>query len=398
MRAPPFPHSPCSVPAAVGSSVEDESLAAGRELLKALEDAENQADTRIRQAKGWHLRALWWKLKLGFESPRAERVFDSLLTAVFTVLLGVPAVFLTFWAQRAAESADLTIEYVFWMHEDEDLPEPIQSALLTLTKQSNYSAYAMSNRGRYDLGLLSAQMGGATSISHKALLMSLTAYSEFLNAKKRMATAEREQLPQMSDNDLSILAFRNLENSFGLNMQQMREQLDAHYEATARDVELSITEIEAIKTKIAVVPRLTRLKVSVLNKGATDGLVRQKGEVCYNKIWYEIVSAEPPTKAPTRMAVPTFLTNQPDSIMSGEAVGKAEKDAMTDFWYKVKRGTPSQERPLGLPKELCKTASSETSADVCGEGGTVAIFLHDQNIELIQGKNGWTTPCYVGGI
>lgn len=79
-----------------------------------------------------------------------------------------------------------------------------------------------------------------------------------------------------------------------------------------------------------------RLKLSVLNKGNTDALVRSSGDISFEKsqITIPIYQEDPPSKD-NRMAVAVTIADEPPKPIGGISVGKIEKHTLKYFWYSI---------------------------------------------------------------
>lgn len=85
---------------------------------------------------------------------------------------------------------------------------------------------------------------------------------------------------------------------------------------------------------------LVRFKLSVLNRGNTDGLVRHVGElkVTGTPLVLAIRRSSPPTRpfeSVVARGVPVAVTNPPADSERPTAVGKVEKNSMSEFWVEV---------------------------------------------------------------
>lgn len=80
------------------------------------------------------------------------------------------------------------------------------------------------------------------------------------------------------------------------------------------------------------------LKVSVENRGNTDGLVLNKAILSIQSVPVSViplsrVPAPKPTRPDDGLAVRTVVTNPPETAVQG-SVGRVEKHTMTEFWFR----------------------------------------------------------------
>jgi hypothetical protein len=111
------------------------------------------------------------------------------------------------------------------------------------------------------------------------------------------------------------------------------------------------------------------VRLTLLNKGATDGLVRHLGWISYGGIWHRLSRAAPPSEGVISNAVPVFQTNKTPPDFASQSVGKVPQDSMVDLWYRFSIG-------------------DRTTADrprLCSPGETIKVRLFDQNNVYISG-------------
>ena len=108
------------------------------------------------------------------------------------------------------------------------------------------------------------------------------------------------------------------------------------------------------------------INLNVLNNGATDGLVRNRGELIYDNISYPIERSEDPSSDGNTMAVPTYVVNKSFSNIQSNSVGKIEKNSMVELWYMLPTG--------------------QNNKDVCNKGGEFKIVLFDQNKSIVDNR------------
>lgn len=83
-----------------------------------------------------------------------------------------------------------------------------------------------------------------------------------------------------------------------------------------------------------------RIRISVLNRGNTDGLVRNIGEIIFgpNNEKVLLKRSSPPQRENQHslfMAVPVMVTNPKPKVPRKSAVGKVERHSMAEFWFEI---------------------------------------------------------------
>jgi hypothetical protein len=106
-------------------------------------------------------------------------------------------------------------------------------------------------------------------------------------------------------------------------------------------------------------------KLSILNRGDTDGLIRNVGTLMFSGQTASMPIlrvAAPKLSASTEalMSVPVTVTNQPDSVRAG-AVGKVEKHAMSEVWFVVDKAKLGSTDIAAIEKALQDASSNRFS-------------------------------------
>ena len=99
------------------------------------------------------------------------------------------------------------------------------------------------------------------------------------------------------------------------------------------------TAIDEVKN-LSVQPINTlKLKLSILNRGNTDGLIRNIAYLKLNNITASLIKISSPVEIPPSAAVPVTVMNPSEEAPRTTAVGKVEKKAMTDIWYALNKNS-----------------------------------------------------------
>ena len=122
------------------------------------------------------------------------------------------------------------------------------------------------------------------------------------------------------------------------DLESLKKSLKAKIMNEITNIEESIDCSKAIKNKLTQYSNATlekiRLKISVLNKGNTDALIRSLGEISFfkNKITVPIYQEDPPSKD-NIMAVAVAIVGESPKPVGGISVGKIEQHTLKQFWY-----------------------------------------------------------------
>jgi hypothetical protein len=122
--------------------------------------------------------------------------------------------------------------------------------------------------------------------------------------------------------------------------------------ALAETVRLGKSVLKALGQAGDLPARKIKLKLSVLNRGSTDGLIRHVGElrVPRDNLTVKIRRSAPPTKSGDdslfAMAVPVAVTNPAADTERATSVGKVEKNSMSEFWMEVDETATSKDAVL----------------------------------------------------
>jgi hypothetical protein len=124
------------------------------------------------------------------------------------------------------------------------------------------------------------------------------------------------------------------------------------------------------------------LKVSVLNRGDTDGLIRSTARLDVPGLGFSIPllrTAPPkqPTALQTTFAVQVAVTNPQETVIREQSVGKIEKHSMVEFWYVVDERKLStthlaafvQRLPIGDSVEFWLTLTDQERREISYQAG-----------------------------
>lgn len=157
--------------------------------------------------------------------------------------------------------------------------------------------------------------------------------------------------------------------------------INAESAALAETIDLGKSLLKSLGPAADGSPRKIKLKLSVLNRGSTDGLIRNVGELnapssnLTVKLRRSSPPAEPGAEALFAMAVPVAVTNPAPDTRRATSVGKVEKHSMNEFWMEVDE--------TATPEDTVITFAALATE---GELGEVTVVLFDHQSKKIERK------------
>jgi hypothetical protein len=299
-------------------------------------------------------------------------IHANLLPWMLALLLTPLIVQCSFSSDRAAASARLSIEYALLSASSLPLADDASQLIQQISRHAIYREYVLT-RGMsgqlFDIAMFSIQGSNPSPITRSKLKAEVTAFIDYIGRYRSERTTEKSSLATLSENKLRLLAFpmlnhlptetSSLRDSVSEALDERIVQIDALTEAASKlNDRLPAGDVSEIQVKL-----------TLLNKGATDGLVRNEGWIIYRDHRYEMERAAPPSTELTGPAVPVFQTNPSDSDFSPQSVGKIETDAMTELWYTFS--------PEGI---------AVNPAALCGNDELIKVILYDQNNKEVSAE------------
>ena len=120
-----------------------------------------------------------------------------------------------------------------------------------------------------------------------------------------------------------------------------------------------VDEIQGMKFPVSD----TQFKLSILNKGGTDGLIRSTGTLEFSESQLTVPIVR--TSAPKQAGIPAVLgavqvavTNQPDNSVTPLSVGKIEKNSMVEFWFVIDENKLQSPQIQQLSRIISNSAKS----------------------------------------
>jgi len=295
------------------------------------------------------------------------------IPAILAVAAGILFLPNAFERERTLARPLLSLEYVFLMRDSHNLPETVRTLAESLAESDVYTDFfndAM-QRGKRPMDLRMTSSLPNTRLGPEMardLSDTVDSFREFLDQAAGRIANQQRNVGQMSTDELRQWAFLHVDGPAPLGDEALRGAVTAQLDRDGQDVESARNGAAMLQQALATGSGGLRMRVSILNKGATDGLVRHKGEIVYRGTTYELKRSSPPSSDMT-IAVPVFQTNQPDEGVALQSVGKVESDSMAEFWFDFSPSGGAGPNPVRI----------------CEEGEKVTVMLYDHERQLIPG-------------
>ncbi|TKB25455.1 hypothetical protein FCL47_12985 [Desulfopila sp. IMCC35006] len=289
----------------------------------------------------------------------------------------------TFQRERAAAEPDLSIEYAFLSEQSRPLPKDIVELMNRMLNQQRYLEFVSASmvEGERDNLLVHITPGARLSpeiIGH--IVSGTSAFQDYLEQLLRELERQKAQLKTLDLKELSTLAFHILDDQLPSDENALRATVGSALNDKIAGVKSLVADANRIQEAIKVNTSDILVRVMLLNKGARDGLVRNRGKLVYRDdrdrdrkrdpvLVYEMERTPPPSAELNTMSVPVFQTNEPEDYYATRSVGKIEKDSMAEFWYQLSS----------------KTNQVSDVFRLCQQGEQLEVILNDHNKAEVPG-------------
>jgi hypothetical protein len=148
------------------------------------------------------------------------------------------------------------------------------------------------------------------SVMQERLFGAISLYERYLDETRRTLSADIEALPTLSSDKLPMAGHEELDSIAYLDNGKIREKREARYGERMGNIASAMNTLSTLKARLINVPAIFRMKMSILNKGATDGLVRHRGSIRYRGNYHTIKRTAPPSSDLSMTFVPVYQTNK----------------------------------------------------------------------------------------
>jgi hypothetical protein len=311
--------------------------------------------------------------------------------ALIALLFLLPTLILSHCLNERLSKAILSIEYVERSREagritvDQMLAGRLMQngAFLDQLQQGSAAARRISTCSADTPGFPSADMGAF----HRAIDSLTTLLKSRMNELAALSTEARSATTEAALQAV-FTRFKHISAEFAPSFPDLKaatEDLCAKMAAESDPIPDAIDLLNEIaasadKQNAALAERV-QFKLTILNRGQTDGLVRNEATAKFSAIarTYPMVRVNPPKHSSPFLsnAVPVAVVNEPESAGARGSVGKVEKNAMTEFWFEVDTTQLNQ-----ADRNALRSLASQTRI------GATVIVVFDQNQNPISTR--WT--------
>ena len=191
-------------------------------------------------------------------------------------------------------------------------------------------------------------------------------YLNYITAQINTFKRKESDLNLMRRSELGIDAAFYLEPGIDIiDTTLLRSLLRKEFDEKIRLLGKEADEVKQLKNQVIPIVSNIELKVTILNKGSSDGLLRNTGIITIGDSTYHLERIPEPLSQNILNAVPTFNVNPGSDLLLSNSVGRIGKNTMLDLWYKI-----------------TSTQSGTSCTDLC-KSGRYKIILYDQNNEEI---------------
>jgi len=272
------------------------------------------------------------------------------ITATIALALNPFSIYLGFRLNDYLSRPNLSIEYVSQYREPNLLDDSLIPRIEAIASNTLYLDYVSetpyTQRG-FDLRNLPV-IGSDYNPPDLAQKVrnSLNGLLGYLSSQSKAADSRLSKLDNISVTELRILAFSVLDRPPGVNNHKIKQLPREHYEHRLEQIKKAQGIIYSLIKSLDKPFGVIKLKISILNKGSTDGLIRNQDEIIFDKKHYAIYRVPDPSGENYANAVPTFMVNAPPTQYDEHSVGQVVKLILPpNLGHPVKQRGPAQIAP-----------------------------------------------------
>ena len=296
------------------------------------------------------------RMKL-FKTETAVTIFfTAIVTSIATIIVSPISISLAFWLNDYFARPILSVEYIQVFHEYEKLQNPkfdIKKILFSDSFQMNLLRGSSESLDKF-------MKYGNNEFLSESEINDLKMLSEDvkISSKKKLDT-------------LKIYYNRILNNDFNPDTYAEYSKKIKNKSFTAKTNEINFEDLKA-RTKIDIEKEMEnesdllrlinnllnklnfessknindlKFKLSIQNKGNTDGLIKSIGEMSIlgEDISFPIINIPPPKKKSNVMAIAVTIADEEPEAPTSQSVGKIEKHSLKEFWFGIEKNNNSKE-------------------------------------------------------
>lgn len=299
---------------------------------------------------------------------RSDIVGQPLVATVLALIFAPFSIYMGFEITGRLSRPIISIEYVTKYEEktfldalelEQRASKLMESSLFNRFKFEKFSSFLS-----YDFTFLIKKN------DKQKLVSAIFDFRNYIHLEQSRIQKSLKELPNKDIIDKRILASQILSIDEDIVDENLEQRLSFHLSAKLKEMQDLLNQLNGLEQQLhrsSVINIM--LNLSILNKGSTDGLVRNIGFLTYNKIKFRIKKIPPPKNESDLLAVPTYVVNKSFGLYSENAIGKIQKNTMSEFWFFVDE--------------------KNTKGTICDKGGFYSLELFDQDKRIIRKK----FPC-----
>ncbi|MBL1275236.1 MAG: hypothetical protein COB30_004045 [Ectothiorhodospiraceae bacterium] len=319
------------------------------------------------------LKSLTSKLIKGLRKLiQSDKFRESLIVTTIALLLSPFSIYFGFQINAYLSKPLLSVEYVSRYEKkyfNFDKVIPFVKGVTNNDIYQEYRSKMWTSVNYFDLRMIKniPSLARPSDLANK-IKDEIEHYDGYLAGEVEEAEAKIKKLPNISKIDMRILSHQFLDSSSATKDDELRIKLGNYFKKRKAKINSIKGTLKELAKILGNLDKVIDIKLSILNKGSTDGLIRNRGTIYYGRSKYRIQRISPPSSQNTINAVPTFQVNLPTGTYSPQSVGQIIKNTMTELWFRV---------------EEQKTGNTD---GLCSKQGQFTLILYDQDSKSVERK------------
>ena len=298
---------------------------------------------------------------------QSEVVGQQLVSTILALMLAPFSIYMGFEITNRLSRPIISIEYVTKYDKNiyQNISE-IENKLDKLCNSQLFNNFRIENINSYQ----SVDFSFLLKNNNKSKLeKALSKFREYVRVDIAKTKKDLKELANKDILDKKILISQLLFDE-DVDDGEVEQKIALFYTKKLEEDKILLNTIDELERLLRQnLISITQLNVSLLNKGSTDGLIRNLGFLTYEKMKFKIKKIPPPRTPEDMLAVRTFVTNKSFAFYGENAIGKIPKNTMSEFWFMVD--------------------AKNSKSSICNNGGFYLLELFDQDKKIIKKQ----LPC-----
>lgn len=274
----------------------------------------------------------------------------AIMTSIGALIVSPFSLSLSFWLNDYLARPVLSIEYLELIPEIQKIENPKQE-ISSFIQSPFFQARMMKGRaGNANMLVVYANKDQITQEEASSILNMTSTYIKSANIwlEKLKSYSTELQSKNLSDENLRQITLNYVGITGGyMTMQEtetLKKSISSQINNEIKTASENVSDATKILDKLEGVSNdkieNILLKLSVLNKGNSDGLIRAQGQITISDINVNlpVLNCSPPNKQNSQRAVRVTIADDQPAPPRSNSVGKIEKHSLKEFWYQVKNG------------------------------------------------------------